>query len=68
VELARASARWRGAGWERFDALSRADYTAYGGPLDDDGFEHVWACLEGLRDFYVHLVDHQAAMVISVDG
>src|SRR5918999_4602443 len=42
---------------ERFDALSRTDYAAYGGPLDDDLFEYVWACLEGLREFYAHLVD-----------
>lgn len=53
---------------ERFDALSRTDYAAYGGPLDDDLFEHVWACLEGLCEFYTHLVDRQAAMVFSVNG
>jgi Domain of unknown function (DUF1877) len=69
VPTVAASLREVERGWlrERFDALSRTDYTAYGGPLDDDRFEVVWACLEGLRDFYVHLVDHQAAMVFSVD-
>jgi hypothetical protein len=57
-------------GWlrERFDALRRTDYAAYGGPLDDDLFEHVWACLESLRQFYTHLVDRQAALVFSVNG
>jgi hypothetical protein len=57
-------------GWlrERFDALASTDYAAYGGPLDDDLFRHVWACLEGLRVFYSHLVDRQAAMVFSVEG
>jgi hypothetical protein len=57
-------------GWlrERFDALGRTDYAAYGGPLDDDLFEHVWECLEGLRVFYAHLVDRRAAMLFSVNG
>jgi hypothetical protein len=53
---------------ERFDALNRTDYTAYGGPPNDALFDHVWACLEGLRDFYSHLVDRQAAMVFSVNS
>jgi uncharacterized protein DUF1877 len=57
-------------GWlrERFDALGRTDYATYGGDLDDELFEHVWTCLEGLREFYGHLVDRQAAMVFSVEG
>ena len=49
---------------ERFDALSRTDY--HGAPLDDDGFEAVWDCLEGLPEFYARLVDRQAAMVFTV--
>ena len=52
----------------RFDALGRTDYAAYGGPLDDALFEHVWACLERLREFYARLVEGQAALVFSVDG
>jgi Domain of unknown function (DUF1877) len=70
VPTVAASLRQVERGWlrERFDALSRTDYTAYGSPLDDDLFEHVWACLEGLRDFYMRLVDEKSAMVFSVDG
>jgi uncharacterized protein DUF1877 len=65
-----ASLREVRRGWlrERFDALAGTDYAAYGGPLDDDLFGHVWACLEGLRVFYAHLVDRQAAMVFSVES
>lgn len=51
---------------ERFDALSRTDY--HGAPVDDDGFEYVWDCLEGLREFYACLVDREAAMVFTVAG
>jgi hypothetical protein len=57
-------------GWlrERFDALGRTDYAAYGPPLDDELFEYVWGCLEGLREFYAALVDRRAAMVFTVDN
>ena len=43
---------------ERFDALS----------IDEALFEHVWECLEGLREFYARLVERRSAMVFSVDG
>lgn len=70
VPAVAASVRQVHRGWlrERFDGLSRTDYMSYGGPLNDDLFEHVWACLQGLREFYMHLADRKAAMVFSVEG
>ena len=51
---------------EHFDGLSRTDY--HGGPLDDDGFDYVWDCLEDLREFYARRVDREAAVVFTVAG
>ena len=45
----------------RFDRLDRTDYTTYGQPLSEDFFEHVWTCLEGLREFYAHAADRGAS-------
>jgi Domain of unknown function (DUF1877) len=53
---------------ERFARLHRTDYAAYGQPLSDEFFEHVWTCLEGLREFYAHAVERGASLVFTVSG
>jgi hypothetical protein len=48
--------------------VEHTDYATYGQPLSDDFFEHVWTCLEGLREFYVHAVERRASMVFTVSA
>lgn len=52
----------------RFSRLDRTDYVTYGQPLSEDFFEHVWTCLEGLREFYAHVVERGASLVFTVSG
>lgn len=52
----------------RFGRLDRTDYATYAQPLSDNFFEHVWMCLEGLREFYARAVERRASLVFTVSG